>query len=289
LYRIKQSGSVWDYIDKFCELIDQLHAYSKNTDPIYYTTRFIDGLTKDIKYFIVVKRPKDLDTTCCLALLQEENDNNQSKDVKKQEIFAAAKPYSKGPFPLPRPTLQAKVDNVLEEKATAVSQKGSSIQEKLTTLSAYRMAKGLCRKCGVKWNKWHKCANAVQLNALHEVWDLFEEENIDPNAQQTSEDVEQCFLAIFEAAVSGKEGPKTLKIRGNIQDLEIFMLIYSVSSHSFINTQVAAQLQGVSHTAVVVQVQVANGNRMQSSLEMLQAEWSIQDCKFYSDLKVLDF
>jgi hypothetical protein len=54
------------------------------------------------------------------------------------------------------------------------------------------------------------------------------------------------------------------------------MLIDSGSSHSFISTQVATQLQGVLGTSSVVQVQVANGSRMQSSSELLQAEWSIQ-------------
>jgi hypothetical protein len=38
LYHIKQLGSVQDYIDKFCELIDQLQAYTKSVDPLYYTT-----------------------------------------------------------------------------------------------------------------------------------------------------------------------------------------------------------------------------------------------------------
>jgi hypothetical protein len=70
---------------------------------------------------------------------------------------------------LGRDTLQPKVDNTLEDKANAVSQKGSFVREKLATLSAYRMARGLCRKCGEKWNMGHKCANAVQLNVLHEV------------------------------------------------------------------------------------------------------------------------
>jgi hypothetical protein len=59
LYKIKQIGTVQEYIDKFCELIDQLQAYSRNTDPIHYTTHFIDGLRDDIKYFIVVQwRPR---------------------------------------------------------------------------------------------------------------------------------------------------------------------------------------------------------------------------------------
>jgi hypothetical protein len=62
LYKIKQLGSVQEYIDKFCELLDQLQAYNSNVEPLYYTTRFIDGLDYD-------RRPKDLDTACCLALL----------------------------------------------------------------------------------------------------------------------------------------------------------------------------------------------------------------------------
>jgi hypothetical protein len=74
---------------------------------------------------------------------------------------------------------------------------------------------------------------------LHEVWDLFEEENIDPTTQ-TCEGLEQCFLAISEATISIQKGPKTLKIRGTIQELEILMLIDLGSSHSFLSTQVAS-------------------------------------------------
>jgi hypothetical protein len=58
LYRIKQSGSVPEYVDQFCELIDQLKAYSKDTNPLYYTTRFIDGLKDDIKSVVLVQRPR---------------------------------------------------------------------------------------------------------------------------------------------------------------------------------------------------------------------------------------
>jgi hypothetical protein len=70
LYKIKQSGSVQGYIDKFDELVDQLKAYSSSIDPLYYTTRFVDGLKDEIKQSIIVQCPKDLDIACCLALLQ---------------------------------------------------------------------------------------------------------------------------------------------------------------------------------------------------------------------------
>jgi hypothetical protein len=42
---------VQEYIDKFCELVDQLQVYSPNIDPLYYTIGFNDGLKDDIKIF----------------------------------------------------------------------------------------------------------------------------------------------------------------------------------------------------------------------------------------------
>jgi hypothetical protein len=84
LYCIKQTESVQDYIDKFSELVDQLKTYSRSTDselvdqlktysrstdPLYYTTKFVEGLRADIKSIVIMQRPENLDTTCFLALL----------------------------------------------------------------------------------------------------------------------------------------------------------------------------------------------------------------------------
>jgi hypothetical protein len=90
-----------------------------------------------------------------------------------------------------------------------------------------------------KWNRTHQCAAVVQLNVLQEVWDLFD--NID---KQEHEDLgeEQLFLAISEAAVSSQEAPKTLKLRGSIQNIQILLLLDSGSIHSFVSEQVATLL-----------------------------------------------
>jgi hypothetical protein len=69
LYCMKQLGSMQEYINKFSELIDQLNAYNCSVDPLFYTTKFIDGLLEDIRSVIVVQRPPNLDIVCCLALL----------------------------------------------------------------------------------------------------------------------------------------------------------------------------------------------------------------------------
>lgn len=64
LFHIRQTSSVQDYVDRFCELIDVLVTYEHTTDPLYYTMKFIDGLRDDIKSVILVQRPSTLDGYC---------------------------------------------------------------------------------------------------------------------------------------------------------------------------------------------------------------------------------
>jgi hypothetical protein len=98
------------------------------------------------------------------------------------------------------------------------------------------MAKGLCRKCGEKWHKGHTCATAVQLNVLHEIWDLFEPESMEcQDSENSNSSPEQLCMANSEVAVSRSGATRIMKIKGVIQGLEILILIDSWSSHSFIS------------------------------------------------------
>jgi hypothetical protein len=53
-----------------CLLHDHFDSNQKE-DPMFYTMCFIDGLRADIKAIVLVLRPKDLDSACTIALLQE--------------------------------------------------------------------------------------------------------------------------------------------------------------------------------------------------------------------------
>ena len=44
--------------------------------------------------------------------------------------------------------------------------KGKVQSDKLAALMAYRKAKGLCYKCGLKWGSQHKCPESVALNVV---------------------------------------------------------------------------------------------------------------------------
>lgn len=69
LFRIKQLGTVVEYIEQFSNLVDQLSAYESVADPLFFSTRFVDGLRDDIRVVVLVERLSDLDTACTLALL----------------------------------------------------------------------------------------------------------------------------------------------------------------------------------------------------------------------------
>ena len=68
-YSLRQTSSVSDYIEQFENLINHLISYSDAVHPLYFLTRFIEGLRTDIRAVVMVQRPKDLDTACALTIL----------------------------------------------------------------------------------------------------------------------------------------------------------------------------------------------------------------------------
>ena len=132
LFHIKKTTIVLDYVDPFSELVDLLVTYEHSTHPLYYTMRFIDGHRDDIKSVILVQRPRDLDTACALALLQEEADSSRRRDPVRGDVSRYDRAFLHSSN---RP-----------DKSLAPTAKNSapSSDSKVTSLRAYRCARGLC-------------------------------------------------------------------------------------------------------------------------------------------------
>lgn len=157
--------------------------------------------------------------------------------------------------------------------------------DRMSNLYAYRKAKGLCYKCGVQFTRGHKCADTVQLQFVEELWqtwDLPASEGTDENSH-----AELHNLLLSQAARGGSPATKTMKFYGSIQGINILILLDSGSSHTFISSSVAAQLQGCTTVNTSLPVQIANGSRLICALELVQAEWFMNDYQFQSTLKVL--
>jgi hypothetical protein len=95
-------------------------------------------------------------------------------------------------------------------------------------------------------------------------------------------------LAVSVAAAKGVNSVNTMKFKGVIQGVEVLILVDSGSSHSFLSATVASQLTGLSSLSPPVLVQVANGGRIRCSQQLLNVDWSVQQCDFLTDFRILD-
>jgi hypothetical protein len=275
LFHIKQTSTVQDYIDRFCELVDLLVTYEHTTDPLYYTMRFVDGLRDDIKCVILVQRPGDLDTACSLALLQE------AAEPARADRSYTARPMLKpvaARWDQPRTGTSDNSKHSLAAAPTADS--------KVASLRAYRHARGLCQYCAEKWSKGHKCAETVQLHVVQELWDMLSVDQ--PESKGEFEDsVDQLMLLLSKESMSANTLSKAFRICGQLQGMEMLMLLDSGSSHSFLNSVRTTDLSGFVPLDTPLSVRVANGNVLLCSVELPNAEWSVQGVTFSSTFKVL--
>jgi transposase InsO family protein len=288
LFRIRQIGTVAEYIDRFSTLVDQLTAYNAAHDPLYFTTRFVDGLRGDIRAVVLIQRPTDLDTACTLALLQEEVSEPAHRTEGRK--FAAASWSKPSPtVPLPASPGVDKGAEVFPSSTKAAVKPPRLADDKMGALRAYRRARGLCDKCAQKWHRGHVCSDTIQLQAIQEVFDLFPVEPLSLEEEDTSASPEDTlFLAISNAAVSGGSARRTIQFHGLMQHEHLLVLVDSGSTHSFLSAACVSRLpSSVSLVPVQMTVRVANGEGMHCTAAVSQAVWTMQGCEFVQDLKVL--
>ncbi|CAO2166027.1 unnamed protein product [Urochloa humidicola] len=292
LFRIRQTSSVKEYIEQFTGLVDQLSAYGGSSDPLLYTMKFLEGLKEEIRSVISVQRPQDLDAACVMAQLQKDvGDPYKKKDFRRSDYSLTSKSFSGSPLPLPVPPRAEKPSGYAQahDRRGTEAARLKPVEDKLSALCAYRRARGLCVKCAEKWSRDHRCPETIQLNVLQEVWELLqlEEDSTDSVFQAGNEADDTQLMALSVAAVTGKNAPKTLRLLGQIQHKDVLILVDSGSSHTFISSKMAGQLQGSKPMESSLLVTVADGSRLQCTSHFEQLQWSTQGCKFSSEARLL--
>lgn len=285
LFHIAQTATVQEYITQFCDLVDQLVAYGHTTEPIYYTMRFIDGLRSDIRSAVHLQRPKNLDSACSLALLQEELGEPQRRDARRPEPGTFARPPSRTPLPLPPPPQPDKAPGAPDIKTPPAPARSAA--DKFSALRALRRTRGLCDRCAETWVPGHRCAASVQLHAMQEVFDLFPSEEDVQWATTEASPQDHSLMALSSEAVSGISAARSLVFDGLIQSRPVVILLDSGSSSSFVCSAIAQELQGISPLPRPVHVRVANGDILVCSSVVSRAAWSIQHYQFSSDLQII--
>jgi hypothetical protein len=144
----------------------------------------------------------------------------------------------------------------------------------------------LCYKCNAKWSKDHRCAPKI-LHEVEAIWGSFSSDDSLANSDTDSPDFEQVFLTISKSTLLGTPTARIVCLLGHIQQIPVHVLIDSGSSSYFINETLVHQLQGMPTQLSSIAVQVAGGGVLHSSCVLQQVPWTVVDCTFKSDLRVL--
>lgn len=148
--KISQSGLVADYVEQFDCIMHQMMAYDPSLKPVYFITKFVEGLKHEIKSAMLLQRPSDLDAACTLAFLQEEAlEGDKPKESKRVDTTSYQKGSHKGAMPLPLPPTTRGGPPVLSQDRRSADQVAQSKEaERLAALKSYRRSKVLCFVCG---------------------------------------------------------------------------------------------------------------------------------------------
>jgi hypothetical protein len=279
LFHIRQSGRVQEYADRFTGLVDQLIAYGKNTDPLFYAMRFVDGLRDDICSAVSMQHPSSIDAACVLALLQEELVDAEHR-----------KSPSKFPPTSPPATGHDRGGRALASGAPADDRRprGVDVEDKLATLRSYRHARSLCIHCGEKWSRDHKCPEALQLHALQEFWEMCNGDDSACSEEATSkEESPQVFAIQVLANIAAPTPVRSIHLEGMVQGIPIHILVDSGSSCSFVSTSLASKLTGGSTLSVPPRVRIADGNLVECSQSFSKLTWEVQQCQFTTSFLAL--
>jgi hypothetical protein len=267
--RLRQTGTVAEYAAQFTVAMNSLIAHHNSWDPLYFVTKFIDGLRSDIRVVVMVQQPRDLETAV-LAGLQEEA-MELTKETQHPEAGRASFPWAplRTAMPLPPPPPVGRQPGPppgrrTEDRRGPASSQVSSTDDKVQALRAFRRARGQCYTCGEKWGRDHVCGPTVQLHVVEELMELLDSER-ETNSSLNNSPAEICVIS--EAAQQGVEPPQTVRLKGTVHDQEVLMLVDSGSTHSFISEAIAAKWPEVQRCKPM-QVKVADGGLLICDLEV---------------------
>uniref|UniRef100_A0A453TCQ7 Uncharacterized protein n=1 Tax=Aegilops tauschii subsp. strangulata TaxID=200361 RepID=A0A453TCQ7_AEGTS len=100
-----------------------------------------------------------------------------------------------------------------------------------------------------------------------------------------AQEPECCSLS--QHAISGEEGPATIRLRAQVGDQVMLLVVDSGSSHSFISETFTARIVARTEELPAVIVRVANGQRLHCNKIVHQLAWQVPGHTFHTDLRVL--
>ncbi|CAH9115968.1 unnamed protein product [Cuscuta europaea] len=278
---LKQAGTVEAYRDEF----EMIIAPQKNVDREILRGVFLAGLKPEVKAELKLHQSRSLAEVMDMALLVEKR--NEAVSVKRQEderlggrdkesVYAKPPRWGEG-FRTRAGSSGVQNQNKTNQtwfnsagnKETEIHSSGIKRVGPQLSQDEYqeRSRKGLCFKCGEKWNREHTCKLKHYKMMLVEDSDAEEEsERIDPEITEEEIVMESKSMQLSPMSKEGIPTMRAFKIKGimkwdrGVKQVEV--LIDSGATHNFISKKLVDELELPFKTISGYKVQVGNGEKL---------------------------
>ena len=257
LLRVKQLGSMMDYIEQFECVAGPL----KDVDRGIMRGIFVNGLRPELQAEI---KSLDLDSLAEIkerALMLEE----RNREWKGGGVV----PFMKRLGDTKGPSISKSTPSVNRNwgnKENSTGERGSGTGKRLSQAELQeRSRKGLCFKCGERWGLDHVCKLKHYKLVLVEGSD---EEHPGEGDQTTSEEEPSLELKTLEISFNSLKGltsSKSFKVMGRLEGQEVVILVDTGATSNFISKELARQLGLTIEETPIYTVEVGTGQKERSS------------------------
>ncbi|KAJ3684341.1 hypothetical protein LUZ61_013505 [Rhynchospora tenuis] len=280
--RVHQSGKVGDYIRQFETARSRLISETKITNSELFLQGFIEGLKEEIRYAVDLLSPTSLNQAFTLA---------KKAELNLESLDKRSKTFSK-PWNTFDKSSKGK-ELVLYQKSELPATVPPSTSKELTR-DQMRALK-LCFNCKEKYVPGHKCAvRAIHSLQADEVALPAPEEQLyieyiqpdQPSSSHSEEPIEHAMISMCLPSDTTKF--RTLKFKGELDQLPIQILIDTGSTHSFINPSlIDSHIHCVSQTTPLL-VRIANGEAMSTNTKCDKVQFSLQNHELSGEVRLLN-
>ncbi|XP_026458591.1 uncharacterized protein LOC113359121 [Papaver somniferum] len=298
--KLSQTTTVEEYYERYESLKSVMKANNRNISGDYFTMSFISGRKEEIRNLVQMFKPTTDSEVFYLARLQQASVESQSKRYKtfprqfqpSTISFSPTSHYNPSLPPLtniPRPSFSPDKPIITHPLTPTKPEPPIPPIKKLTpTQIQARRDTCLCYNCDVFYNPGHRCKSQQLFMLVASDEDPasppIEDSEEETTSPSTSRDT---TMEISLHALTGLVTQHTIRVPGKLLHQDIFVLIDTGSTHSFVDAALAEKLH--LHIAPTGQmlVNVANGDTTVSHGVCQRLQWSMQGFKFSSDLRVL--
>lgn len=279
--QLAQKTDVLSYIEQFEELKSLVKAKHPYLGEEFLILCFLKGLKDELRSPVQLFKPVDLTQ----AMTQAKQMENTLEIWGKRSKF----PYKPSPFhpKSASSALPSSIPSVSSGPLVYKIPRKDSLSPPFWRLSRAQIQekreKGLCFTCDEKYSASHICKDK-HLNII-----IAEDDSVDHFSEWDSIPADLDGGEISIHSLNDNRTRHSMKLKGKCKGREISILIDSGSTHSYLNTFTASELQCIIEETPPWVIIVANGEKTVSKEKCSHFTWSMHGHSFEAELRLIPF